>query len=275
MRLTLVSKSSHSIRIIKNKYENYDSEILNWFDKHTVFFGFGFFRSGTTFLADFLNKNLPDAIVQHEPNLSDYLYYTKTFQNYEETISYIKEYRLKEIYNRMCNFPIKVYGEINPFLRRHCAYLKQFCPQAKQFHLVRDGRDVVRSLMTRNFFGPNHFWTSLIKPPPGDEILEYWKEFSRFEKICWLWKSDNEYLHANVPHLIHFEKLVSDYDYFKTKLMDFLEIGNIDFETWGKDIGNVMNQSPDHSFPLYKDWEDNEKKIFERICGEEMSKLGY
>ena len=275
MRLALTTKSAHSISYIKHNYQNSEKEISDWYNTHTLFFGFAFFRSGTTFLADFLNKNLLDTIVQHEPNVSDYLYYTKALQSEVVTNNYIEDYRLKEIYHRIHPYPIRVYGEINPFLRRHCGALKQFCPQAKQFHLVRDGSDVVRSLMTRKFFGPNHFWTSLIKPPPGDEIIEHWKELSRFEKICCLWKTDNEFLCSNVPHLIQFEKLVSDYDYFKTVLMDFLEIGYIDSETWEKDIGKVMNQSPTHSFPSFKDWEDDEKKIFEKICGEEMSKLGY
>jgi len=275
MRLTLSVKSANDMKFIKSKYAQGDAAINDWYNEHTLFFGFAFFRSGTTFLADFLNKNLPDSIVQHEPDLSDYLYYTKAFQNETETFNYIKDYRLAEIYNRVHTFPIKIYGEVNPFLRRHCIALKQFCPQAKQFHIVRDGREVLRSLMTRNFFGPNHFWTSLIYPSPDDDFIQHWKEHSRFEKICWLWISDNEYLRNNVHHLVQFENLISDYDYFKEALTDYLGIPTIDPDTWNKGIRKTMNQTPAHSFPSFKDWSDDEKKIFERICGEEMVLLGY
>jgi len=276
MRYTLTTKARRNIRRIKKEYADSDDIIERWFgQRKTVFFGLGFFRSGTTFLADFLNKSVSDVIVQHEPNLIDYYYYATAIQNPAGTYAYIKDYRLREIYNRMLYYGIKGYGEINPFLGRHCIALKQYCPDAKQFHLVRDGRDVLRSLMSRKFFGTNHFWTPLIQPPQEDAYFEKWGELSRFEKICWLWKSDNEYLRNNVEHLVQFEKLLSDYDYFKLAIIDYLDIENIDADVWQKSVSKTKNETPVHSFPHFNNWDDNEKKIFEKTCGEEMFKLGY
>jgi hypothetical protein len=275
MRFTLSAKARLDVRSVRSKYSRQDSEVNDWFAGHNIFFGLAVVRSGTTFLADFLNKNLADAIVQHEPNINDFLGYSNALQNEADSIVYINDYRLREIYNRAHTVPIKIYGEINPFLRRHSVALKQFCPQAKQFHLVRDGKDVVRSLMSRKFFTLKHPWAPLIYPPAGDIFLDGWKEFSRFEKICWLWKSDNEYLRKNVNHLVHFEKLISDYDYFKIFLTDYLEIGTIDPDIWRKSIGKAMNQTSAHTFPPYNKWEEKEKKIFEKICDEEMRILGY
>ncbi len=275
MRYTLSKKAQCDIQRIKKRYSEKDDIVKRWFNHRKIFFGLGFFRSGTTFLADFLNRNLEEVIVQHEPNLIDYYYFATAIQNPAGTYDYIREYRLREIYDRMQCYGIKAYGEINPFLGRHCDALKQLCPEAKQFHMVRDGRDVLRSLMTRKFFGPNHFWTTIIHPPQGDDYLERWKSITPFEKICWLWKSDNEYLRNHIPHRINFETLVTDYDYFKTSLTDYLELDAIAPDIWQRDIGKRKNHSPKHSFPHFNDWNNQEKKMFEKICGEEMLKSGY
>lgn len=289
IRFTFSKKAENDIRKILELYEGKDVEVNDWFKSHQLFFGFAVFRSGTTFLADFLNTNLANSIVQHEANVNDYLYYARALQNENDAYIYIKEYRLKEIYHRISPYsptnpqslipnpqsPIPIYGEINPFLRRHSKAIKELLPQAKQFHLVRDGRDVLRSLMSRELFDVNDPMATLIFPNMEDAYFKEWKSMSRFEKLCWLWQCDNEYLRKNISHLIQFEQLSTDYDYFKTNLMDYLAIGNISADVWKEGMQKVNNETPVYRFPVYKDWSNKDNAAFERICGEEMSKCGY
>src|ERR1035437_7201254 len=101
IRFTFSTKAATDLHFIKKRYQEKELEILDWYFGHQLFFGFAVFRSGTTFLADFLNQHLPDTIVQHEANVNDYLYYANALQNEAGAYIYIKEYRLKEIYHRI------------------------------------------------------------------------------------------------------------------------------------------------------------------------------
>ncbi len=132
-----------------------EEEIREWVDRKRLFFGFGLIRSGTTFLANFLNRVVPDAVIEHEANVVDYWYYPLAMHSEADAEKYIREFRLPEIVYRMRHRPADLYGEINPFLRRHGRALQKLLPQATFFHLVRDGgRSSVRSCHDRPWTGP-------------------------------------------------------------------------------------------------------------------------
>jgi hypothetical protein len=81
--------------------------------------------------------------VRLEPNINDYYYQARAIQDEADASAYIEKYRLWAIYYRLENYSFDTYGEINPFLRRHCASLVRSLPEAKTFHLVRDAKDVL------------------------------------------------------------------------------------------------------------------------------------
>ncbi len=248
--------------------------IKEWLDRTRLFFGFGLFRSGTTFLANFLAKVTPDAVILHEANVDDYWYYHSALQSETEAEKYVSMFRLAEIYYRMHNRREGLYGEISPFLRRHCKALQKQLPRAKFFHLVRDGRNVVRSIMSREILGRTDPLGHLTYPPPDDPYATRWKEMSRFEKVCWLWQCDNRYLRENIGLTLQFEKLITDYDYFKTRLSDPIGFG-IPRATWQEYTRRIGNPTQVFRMDHWSGWSDSEREIFRNICGEEMLACGY
>lgn len=251
-----------------------DGEMQQWFEQQQLFFGFGVIRSGTTFLAHFLNQAVPDSVITHEAIPDDYWAYPQALDSDTEAKAYIDSFRKSEIFFRAHAFGRSIYGEINPFLRRHCAALQQTFPHARFFHLVRDGRDVVRSIMCRATFDAKDPLNGLIRPRPEDPYASQWDAMSRFEKVCWWWQMDNRYLREQIGHTVQFEQLRSDYVYFDTQLMQHLGL-SIDEQTWSSYVSTPRNKSPRYTFPAWSEWTKEQQEIFVRICGEEMKANGY
>jgi len=249
-------------------------EIRDWFEKTRIFFGFAIFRSGTAFLATFLNQIAPDAVIEHEANVDDYWYYFLALRSEAEAEKYIRDFRLAEIYYRMRNRPEGLYGEINPYLRRHCKALKRQLPRARLFHLVRDGKKVVRSLMSREIMAKNDPLRPLAQPPPDDPYVNQWQAMSRFEKICWLWQSDNKYMRETTGLTLQFETLIRDYDYFRAKLTDPIGI-DVSRAAWEENTRLIGNPTPAFRMDSWSRWSDSERDVFRAICGKEMEACGY
>ncbi|MBL4586170.1 MAG: sulfotransferase [Flavobacteriales bacterium] len=274
VRTMLKIKAEGAFNSVSAKGEAQQNEIDAWFNSHHFFFGYGVFRSGTTFLADLLNRHAKQAIVMHEANVNDYWFYARAMHAHSEAAHYIKDYRLAEIHFRLKNENFSTYGEINPFLRRHCAAMAEVFPAAKQFHIVRNPRNVLRSLMSRELFDRKDPMAKVIFPPKDDPLSEEWPRMTRFEKLCWLWAADNRFIRENVSHLIKFEDLRTDFDHFDKEVLQFLGL-EMNADDWQRDIDTVYNSTPRYTYPKYADWPAADKRSFERICGEEMAVYGY
>ncbi|MGR9074046.1 MAG: sulfotransferase [Gammaproteobacteria bacterium] len=274
LRLALRLHYSAGRLYVRLKSRGKDEAIDQWYRSTLIFFIFASNRSGTKFLADFLNSALADGIVQHEAKADDYWSHPKARQNEAEADRYIRTFRRPEIYLRVAKTGTMIYGEVNPFLRRHVKAIQAFMPEAKCIHMTRDGRDVVRSLMTRLYLGPKDPTNILIRPIDGDPYLEKWDDMDRFARICWIWSDDNRYLRKHCPHRIQFEKIRSDYAYFKKEVLDYLGI-SISEDVWKAFVAKPRNHTPEFTFPRWEQWSDDQKRIFSDICGEEMRLNGY
>lgn len=274
IRTALAARARFTYARVRATGSQQQDKIDDWYREHRFFFGFGTFRSGTTLLADFLNSALPDDIVQHEAEISDYYYYCAAQQDQAAAYSYIREFRLAEIYLRMRPYAFRSYGEINPFLRRHCKAIRALLPDARLFHIVRDGRHVVRSLMSRELFSRRDPMAKWVLPPADDPYRGRWPHLSRFEKLCWLWQADNRFIRECTPQRIQFERLVANYDYFRTELLDYLDL-EIDEPTWSRHVARVTNPTATYRFPAPDDWSAAEQAAFEAICGDELVACGY
>lgn len=144
----------------------------------------------------------------------------------------------------------------------------------KKFRLIRDSRDVVRSLMSRKTMTSQDPVTSKIYPLPDDPWYDKWQIMNRFEKICWYWQMENKFLREHIPKRIHFEKILEDYDYFKENLLSPLGL-DIPIEIWEKHTQKKINPSSKYILPHWKEWDKELLEKFYRICGEEMIKNGY
>jgi hypothetical protein len=250
-----------------------EDEIEDWFLGLKMFFGFSSFRGGTVFLSNLLKIELPDSHIEHEANLDDYWSLPKVMMNENEGLNYVRDFRRNEIFFRS-RHDIKIYGEVNPMIRLHCKAFREVFPQAKLFHMVRDPRDVVRSIMSRENQGKKDPMKTLIKPAPTDPYYDRWPEMSRFERVCWEWQHNNCWIREQVPHCTRFEQMITDYDYFKEKLVDYLEI-EISEETWARYVNKPRNISKKHKMSHWKHWDQDLITVLGEICGEEMSNYGY
>jgi hypothetical protein len=222
-------------------------------------------RSGTKFLSTLLNQ-CEDTLVLHEPVIRDRSKQRDCFNNQKKSYEYIHNFRKDVIINKAKGY--KNYGEVNGLLRRHIVALKKEFPKAKFLHLIRDGRDVVRSIYSRRTYKPNDPSTRGVSPAGG------WKNQTRFEKICWYWNIENIYMSKHIDKCIALERLVSDWDYFKENVLDYLGL-ELPREKWEEMRNTKINatRGAKYTLPLYDGWSRRKKKTFRIICGDTRDRL--
>ncbi len=244
-----------------------------WIVKWDFFFILALGRSGTNFLANFLSQ-AQDAYVFHEPVLEDFNAYVKAFYSPADAAKYIQGFRKREIYLRMRCIESGVYGEVNSNLRRHAEAIKNAFPNATLLHLVRDGRDVVRSLIPRRIMTVKDPIATRIHPKDLDPWKTQWREMDRFSRLCWLWQVENSYLRTTIGKPVQFEKILSSYEYFSSQILEPCGI-QIDKRDWENAIAHPRNTTREFSMPKWNEWTAEQQKIFREICGEEMEQCGY
>lgn len=260
-------------RIVGTRPLTPTEQALAWFDDKSVFFLLGMGRSGTNFLADMLS-HCPVTLVHHEPVTEDFDAFVEAHSSEARALSYIENFRVAQMYHLAKAHDIRCYGEVNSALRFHGKALKAVLPKAKLLHLVRDGRDVVRSIMERKHYMPEATSHHNLAPLPTDPLYAKWNSLSRFEKVCWLWADANRRVAQDVPDWIAFEPLVSDYRYFRGRLLEPVGL-EMDEATWNKLVSSPTNVTKKFSFPKWQDWGASQRAMFDAICGEQMARFGY
>lgn len=275
IRRVLAMRFARDKKAVENYLAGENMKCDGWLENANLFFGFSCYRSGTVFLTNILKTEFPNWHIEHEANVDDYWNYAKVMRDEAEALKYFKEFRKGEICFRVKDFQrLDGYGEINPFLRLHAGAVKGTFPQAKLFHVVRDGRDVVRSIMSREILTRKDPMSKLIRPPAGNPYAAKWKQMDRFEKVCWQWQFDNASIRKHVGHRVEFEKFRADYDYFRVAVLDYLGL-HLEKADWEKYTTSPKNITPKYAIPKWQDWTTQKKESFERICGDEMKALGY
>lgn len=249
------------------------SKLKTWVTGWNFFFILGFGRSGTAFMADLLNQD-QHAHVFHEPVLEDFFAHLLAHYSPEMGKRYMTGFRKKEIYSRMWIFSPSVYGEVNGVLRCHAEAIKIAFPSAYLIHLVRDGRDVVRSSMPRRIMTIRNPLSLMIHPSKADPWYSHWADMDRFARICWYWQEENRRLREAVGKTVQFEKILSDYDYFHDKVLEPCHI-QISRKTWEIAVTTPRNTTKEFSMPKWEYWTLEQQKTFRQICGDEMEKCGY
>jgi hypothetical protein len=244
-----------------------------WAQNWKFFFILGFGRSGTAFMADLLDKVM-GAHVFHEPVLEDFFAHARVHYNPADGDRYMQGFRKKEIFARMKHIPSGVYGEVNSTIRCHANAIKNTFPNAVLIHLVRDGRDVVRSTAGRRTMTIKNPFSLSIHPNSNDPWKDRWHDMDRFARICWFWQEENRRLRTSIGRTVQFEKILSSYEYFSREILEPCGI-HIDEDVWLAAIATPQNISREFSMPKWGQWTSEQQKNFREICGEEMEKCGY
>ena len=142
--------------------------------------------------------------------------------------------------------------EVNGHFWADSLLIRERIPGARLVHLVRDGRDMVRSAM------------SLIRP--GRTFL----------KMCKLWALRNQHMRLMIGrnHCYRLEDLTSDYAYFAV-LASYLG-GQPNRSAWNEIRAVRINATEGgYLWPPYERWTAADRTVFWEICGPGMDLFGY
>ncbi len=246
---------------------------IQWFRGKQVFFILGLGRSGTNFFSHLLNQD-DRAVIFHEPISEDFEAAASAQRSSKSALEYLKVYRIRKMRHLVSDVDFDIYGEANSALRFHADALRLLLPECKLIHLVRDGRDVVRSIMARKHYTDNAAGHHNLYPLADDPLFSRWEHMDRFEKICWLWKDANQRLANTVTHRVRFEDLTTDYDYFNRNIELSLNL-RIGEEKWRQYVAKPTNVTKNAVLPPWEEWENSLMDKFNAICGEQMQLFGY
>jgi len=248
-------------------------QVEQWIASKKFFFILALGRSGTTFLAHLLNMS-SDAVVFHEPIRSDIDAYRRAFFSPDDAERYIASFRKKEMYLRTRTREFAVYGEVNSLLRRHYHALSRHFPGAGFLHLVRDGRDVVRTMMSTDALMPGFMWTWWLRPHETDPFFTQWPTMDRFAKLCWYWRVENQHLRTSIGNTVKFEEVIRDYECFEQRILRPFGL-RMPHDVWKRETGVQRNATGTYKLPHWREWDGHHTQTFESICGDEMRANGY
>ncbi len=245
-----------------------------WFKARTVFFITGVGRSGTQFLSRMLSQ-APRAAVFHEPILQDFDALLHAHRCPRAAMRYISGFRKKRMYALVHRRDVAIYGETNSNLRFHASALKRCFPEALVLHLSRDGRDVVRSILGMPHYTESPIRHFNLRPAPGDAAAEEWENWSRFERVCWLWAIGNGRLWNETDGLVRLEDLLESYPRLRCELLDRVGL-QVDEERWRTERERPANATKNYSFPHWRDWtREQEEGRSDGFVGMRWKRLGY
>ncbi|MDV3503090.1 sulfotransferase [Marinobacter sp. M-5] len=229
-------------------------------------------RTGTALFTNLLNECI-GVQVEHEPIHREQYWHRLALENPVNSHAYISRFRIKEIFLRKKRG--LRYGEVNGALRRHVKDIRCLVPDAPVIHLVRNGYDVVSSIMNRATFTKLDWAYRDMIPHSSIVNKDQWVKFSRFEKICFMWSEENRWLNECCETTVNFEDLINDYTYFNEKFASVLGM-EIEESHWRKHVERKINANRVcESANTPENWTEEQHEAFQRICGNEMRKYGY
>lgn len=200
----------------------------------------------------------------------------------EEGIQTIKSYR---------NNLGSTYVESSLWLVPYTLAIADVYPRARFIHLVRDGRDFVRSALSRGWYGDRRGRPGLLawrdiewEPLESDSAHEGWATMGPFERACWYFKKKTAMIiqdlcSAQVKNLrLRVEDLGEKEPLLE--LCDFLEIAPPrDWTAVFRRVSANPNSNAENNIPYviphWLEWNEKLKKSYEFHVGTLHWNLGY
>ena len=264
----------------------------NW-DGKKVSFIVSTGRTGTWFLIYFLSQFSHIIDARHEPD-PDFLKlgvrYARRKVSFQKAVKTIKLWR-QYVCNEMDRNHKRIYIESNNNLFSLIPALWEIFPEAKILHVIRDGRDFARSVMSRGHYTKEdkiHSKRNLRLEAaqfPDDLYYSHWKKkMSLLEKTSWEWQKKDEIIYRSIINDAR-AKTVKFEDVFNSNengdvLFDACRFLNIDLnrETFNRHFHIFTKRKVNHkklTFPHWKDWSEEQCDQFNKIAGFRMKLYGY
>ena len=239
--------------------------------KGKVFFITSTGRTGTTLFARIIDSS-DGFFARHEPVLNEQFFHRKAIESPSFSDKYIFGFRMKEIFLTAPGYP---YCEVNSAIRRFAASIKKYDEGIPIIHVVRNGKDVVSSVLNRDSLTDRDpVYYGMV---PHASFIENgrWERMSRFEKICYMWSEENKWLSENSDITVRFEDIIKDYGCFKSLICDRIGV-SVEEKDWEKICGELVNQNRHYDESNKpENWSLEDKNKFSKLCSDQMHFYGY
>lgn len=253
-------------------------------------------RTGTEFLAKFIDENIKDVMAKHEPKPDLFELGINIIRNkhsVKKSINELKRCRYA-VYNELVKSGCKKYVESNNNLALVLPYISSVFPNAKYVHIIRHPKTYLRSAFSKQH--GKHQYGIFSKTDPrerlaasdysNDKYYGRWSSMNRFAKICWHWKKYNELIETSLATKSNYLRIRHEDIFTGTRtdmkgifeLFGFLDLtqdllinrGKLEFA-----FSKKSNQTNQYLLPLYDDWSPVQKDIFCDIIEDKMLAYGY
>ena len=236
-------------------------------------------RTGTKFFARFLNK-LDNVYAKHEPKpdfLNLAIDYVRNRVKERKVINTIEKNRralAKDVKRKEAEF----YVESNNRFFSLLDFLDDIFNNFKIVHIIRDGRDYVRSGMGRIWYTKEDTDPRMKASYfPNDPYYDKWDEMSRFEKICWRWQKKDGFILDSIEDMSNVIT-VKFADIFKDKkhsglyqICDYIGLDKSEVRKIVKEMMNrKVNSTKEYAISKWTEWDIRKKRQFDEIAGDHM-----
>lgn len=286
----ILSKFNRVVKILGNEIR-VNSDFLNHLDWSgiKVRFIISTGRTGTKFLVIFFDEFYSNIYACHEPYpdlLKLGIEYAKGEISLNNACKIFDKNR-KNILYELDKRNKKNYIESNSRLFPLIPVIRKICENYKVVHIIRDGRDWVRSVLPRSCYRREDPFQRLSADEfPEDPYFTKWDKMSRFEKICWLWVKMDRFIYDSIKEdkksiTIKFEDIFdAERDYIgMRKIIDFLDLDpeksiGLKNEKFNRFMRRKINVTK-YPRPHWRNWSIINKEAFLEICGAHMKLYEY
>ncbi|OEF96825.1 sulfotransferase [Desulfuribacillus alkaliarsenatis] len=246
---------------------------IHWRDKQRIYFFLSTARSGSKWLATMLDQ-ASSVKAYHEWSLNhnfikgEVIPEKRTSHNFTSLVKEKEEAQELLIQTRAFieshNTDV---AEANVYLEQFLPLMKEIFPDAYCIHLHRNPKDVVRSIMNRDWYDtPEDTKHPIIN-------IKNWYSKTQFGKCCIYVANTNERLNHFCDSEIRFDSMVSDKEYLNQTLKD---LGIATYPRLLDEVfSNRINENRNDFFPEYKQWSKRQKEKFHYVTDKISDKLGY
>lgn len=220
-------------------------------------------RSGTVWLHQ-LMTHADNCYSCHEAKSGDVMLHGYYSDDLARREAFQWKVRLDEVDKKIDSYN---YFEVNYRWVYHAPYFDEM-DDIKILFWVRDGRDVVQSMVNHDQILTKDHWSSLIVPE--NQKIQDWIHKSQFEKACFLWGNANKTMYKTFGNGIKIEDANESFKYFKRNILrkTGIEIDRKYWERYSKKPVHVGNSG-------HSKWSKKQKDIFRKYCYDIQKEMGY
>ncbi len=257
-------------------------------------------RTGTQFLANLFSAAFDKVDARHEPGPDMFRIGTAyarseiSFKNARAALLLRRCSICREVKKHGYDY----YIESNSNLAYLVPVLWSVFPSAKVVHIVRDGRDCVRSWYGKKVVSPGSktkdglFLSETDRRRrlsaadlPDDQYHDAWRGMSRFERLCWYWRTKDSFIIDAISGderaiTVKFEDIFDSDEGFKGmwEIVRFLSLKDrlvVSPESLTDMMTHKANWTAEYRLPAWRSWPADKMNQFYRIAGEQLALYGY